>query len=75
MRRGSDVVYIKKFSANVKSKRLELGISQEALAELAECHSNYIKRVENGQIDPSLSRANRIAKALNVKLEDLLPKD
>lgn len=48
----------------LKSQRLSLGISQQDLARLAGVSQSLIAKIEAGRIDPSLSNAQRIAKAL-----------
>lgn len=60
------------FGNNVKKKRLMLGFSQEKLANLAEIDRTYLPDIEKGKRNVSLSIAERIAKALNVSLKDLL---
>lgn len=60
------------FGNNVKKKRLMLGFSQEKLANIAEIDRTYLPDIEKGKRNVSLSIAERIAKALNVSLKDLL---
>jgi len=59
---------------NVKRYRDAKKISQEQLAELADCHRNYIARVEAAQIDLSVSGLVQIAKGLKVDPSELLRK-
>ena len=60
------------FGANVKKRRLILGISQETLANRAGVDRTYIPDIEKGHRNVSLVVAERIAKALEVKLSDLI---
>ncbi len=62
----------KKFGKNVKTKRLELGLSQEALAFDANSNRTYISDVERGTRNPSIEVVERIAKALGVTMGELL---
>ena len=62
----------KKFGKNVKTKRLELGLSQEALAFDAKSNRTYISDVERGTRNPSIEVVERIAKALGVTMGELL---
>jgi transcriptional regulator with XRE-family HTH domain len=47
-------------------------LSQEKLAEKAELHPVYISAVERGAKTISMDALMRIAKALNVKVRDLV---
>lgn len=60
------------FGANVKKRRLILGISQETLANRAGIDRTYLPDIEKGQRNVSLAVAYKIAKALEVKLKDLI---
>nr|WP_317200688.1 helix-turn-helix transcriptional regulator [uncultured Psychrobacter sp.] len=62
----------KTFGKNVKSFRLELGISQEDLALRAHLHRTYIGSVERGERNISLENIICIASALQVAPSDLL---
>lgn len=55
----------------VKSKRTELKLTQEQLAELSGVKLRHIAYIEAGERNPSLSVAKKIAKALGKKVDDL----
>jgi transcriptional regulator with XRE-family HTH domain len=48
------------------------GLSQRALAERSGVNHITIARIETGQYDPQLSTLRRLAKALQVKVGDLV---
>jgi transcriptional regulator with XRE-family HTH domain len=52
--------------------RQRRGLSQRALAEIANVGHITIARLETGVYDPRLSTLRRLAKALNVRVRDLL---
>jgi transcriptional regulator with XRE-family HTH domain len=52
--------------------RTEKNLSQERLAQMVDSHRNYIGRVERGEQSPTLTFWFRIAKALNLKLSDII---
>ena len=56
----------------VRARREDQGHSQEKLAELVDCHRNYIGLVERGQQNLSVEMLSRIAKALNCKAAALM---
>lgn len=60
------------FGQAVRRHRKALGLSQEALAELAGCDRQSVNRIENAAYSPSLDRAWRLADALGVPLEYLI---
>lgn len=67
-----DVANVKKqFGSNVRTWRLRLGISQEALAERANLHRTYITDIERGARNLSLDSMERLAIALEVSLPAL----
>ncbi|MBI4852248.1 MAG: helix-turn-helix transcriptional regulator [Acidobacteria bacterium] len=61
-----------KFGRVVKSARLNIGISQEKLAELANIDRTYVSMIERGKRQLTLEVANRIATALSTKLSELI---
>jgi transcriptional regulator with XRE-family HTH domain len=50
----------------VRSRRNELGLSQEALADRAQIHWTFLGQVERGQRNLNLHNLLKIAKALDV---------
>ncbi|MEE8241808.1 MAG: helix-turn-helix transcriptional regulator [Nitrospirales bacterium] len=56
----------------LKRIRERKGLSQRALAAKAKMSVTYLCNVENGKADPSLSTLRRLAKALRVKVVNLL---
>jgi len=57
---------------NVRNERITQGLTQEALAERAGLHPNYIGMIERQQRNVSVLALEKIAKALSVPLVDLL---
>lgn len=61
-----------KFGINLRKLRLQKGLSQEKLAELADLHRNYVGGVERGERNIALLNIVAIARALRVKPARLL---
>jgi ribosome-binding protein aMBF1 (putative translation factor) len=61
----------KKFGTNVRRHRLALGLTQEALAEKARCHVNYLGGVERGERNCTIEKAAAIAHGLGSDLSEL----
>lgn len=59
-------------AANIKRLRQEQGVSQEALADLAQLHRTYIGSVERKERNVSLDNVEKIAVALGVHITVLL---
>jgi transcriptional regulator with XRE-family HTH domain len=60
------------FASNMKRIRLEKNLTQEAVAEGAGLHPNYVSSVERGQRNISIGNIERIACALGVSMPELL---
>ncbi len=56
----------------IRAYRKRAGLSQEQLAQRAELHPNYIGEVKRGKCSISLDPLVRIAKALGVRVRDLV---
>ncbi len=54
------------FGKVLRESRLKAGLSQEGLADLAECDRTFIGMLERGQRQPTLETLFRIAAALKV---------
>ncbi len=58
---------------NIKKWRLKAGLTQEGLAQSAEVKYTSLTKIESGVIkQPSVQTIVKIAKALNVTVENLL---
>jgi transcriptional regulator with XRE-family HTH domain len=55
------------FGRTVRTLRLERGLSQEKLAELADLHRNYVGGVERGERNIALLNIVALARALKVR--------
>ncbi len=67
-----------RFGHAVRKRRMELGLSQESLAERAELHRTYIADIERGVRNLSLRNIEKLAQALGMSIADLfasLPMD
>ena len=62
------------FAANVRRRRLELGLSQEELAEAAGVHRTYVGMLERCEKNVTIYNIERIAVALQVEPSTLLVK-
>lgn len=60
------------FGENVRKYRRLLNISQEELAHKADLHRTYIGMIERAEKNITLVNIEKIANALEVKIEDLL---
>ena len=56
----------------IKSKRLEKKISQEKLAHLSDLDRTYIHIIEKGERNISIVTIEKISKALNIQIHELL---
>lgn len=55
----------------IAQHRILLNLSQEELAELAHVSRNFVGYVERAERRPSIKTLLRIAKALNISMEEL----
>jgi transcriptional regulator with XRE-family HTH domain len=57
---------------SVRAKRKRAGFSQEKLAEKADLSTVFISRIERGVESPTLDNLVKIARALGVRVRDLV---
>jgi transcriptional regulator with XRE-family HTH domain len=60
------------FSQRLRQIRQNRELSQEELADLAGLHRTYVGSVERGERNISIDTMERLAKALDVDITDLL---
>ena len=60
------------FGNSVRSRRIALGLSQEELAERAGLHRTYIGMIERAEKNITLENIEKIASALDVRVDTLL---
>lgn len=60
------------FGKAVRKLRDNSGLSQEDIAQKAGIHRNYWGDVERGERNVSIANMHRIAKALGIKLSELV---
>ena len=62
-----------KIGSNIKKLRETAGISQDRLSKLADISSNTVAKLElNESPNPTIETLQKIAKALNVKVDDII---
>ena len=62
----------KQFGKKVREIRLKKGLSQGDVARRLNLHRSYISGIERGVRNPSLKVIQKVAKALDVKVGDIL---
>ncbi len=62
----------KEIGFKIKVERMRRKISQEKLAEMADCSLSYIGFVERGEMSLSLYNFYKISKALKLDLQEFL---
>lgn len=60
------------FGTVVRQRRIEKGLSQELLAEMADIHRNYVGMLERGECAATLDVADQLARALGESLAGLI---
>lgn len=60
------------FGEKVRKIRKEKGLSQEALADLADIDRSYMGHIERGNQNITITKMHQIAEALEVPVQELL---
>ncbi len=63
------------FGKQVRKLREEKGYSMRYLADLADINYTQVSKIEHGKINTTISTAFAIAKALDIKLDELFKFD
>ena len=60
-----------KFGKKIRDVRAERGLSQEALADIANVHRTYIGMVERAEKNITLLNIQKLSKALRIDIKEL----
>ncbi len=60
-----------KFGKKIRETRVERGLSQEALADIANVHRTYIGMVERAEKNITLLNIQKLSKALKIDIKEL----
>lgn len=71
MKKGTKADIRERFGFAVKTRREDLGLTQEDLADKAGIHRTYLSDVERGSRNLSLLNIERMAAALDLSLSEL----
>jgi len=64
-------LFIRDFGMNLKALREERNLSQTKLEAIAGLSKNQVWRIENGEVNTTISNLKLLAKALNVEVTQL----
>jgi transcriptional regulator with XRE-family HTH domain len=65
---------IRQFGLEVKRRRIALGLTQEAFADVSDLHRTYVSSIERGGRNPTLDIVFQIARALKCQPASLIPR-
>lgn len=65
-------VHLRQLGETIRRRRQSMDLSQERLAELVDCHRNYVGNVERGEQNITVDMLVRFARALKVRTAILL---
>lgn len=60
-----------KFGKKIREARVKRGLSQEALADIANVHRTYIGMVERAEKNITLLNIQKLSKALKIDIKEL----
>lgn len=67
--------FISEFAANLRAERARRKYTQEFLAEKADITTEYLAKIESEKYNPSIYVVAKIAIALGVTIDKLVPLD
>ena len=56
----------------IRQRREDIGLSQEKLGEMVDCHRNYVGLIERGQQNVTIDMLGRFAVALECSITDIV---
>ena len=65
-------IHRRKLGEAIRNRRRKLSLSQEELAEKANCHRNFIGYLERSEKSMTIDTLVRLARALNCRVADLV---
>ena len=66
-----DKEFLLKFGANIRKLRLQKGLSQYELSDMANVNRSQIIKIESGTINTTLSTIKSISEALELDIKEL----
>lgn len=57
---------------NIKIARIQKGLSQDKLAEIADISTKHVTKIENAKVTTNIYFVNKIAQALDVTIDELV---
>ncbi|WP_317165230.1 helix-turn-helix domain-containing protein [Flavobacterium difficile] len=71
MNENEEIQFLKSLGDKIRTRRIEMNLSQELLSFDANIPRNQIGRIERGEISTSITTLQKICKALNIEIKDL----
>lgn len=68
---NDEIELVKSVGDRIRTRRLEINLSQEILSYDANIPRNQIGRIERGEISTSITTLHKICKALKIEIRDL----
>lgn len=62
------------FRELLRSRRLDMGMTQSQLAIKIAAHQSYVAALESGERSPTLATLAKLSEALDISPQELLPK-
>lgn len=62
----------KELGLKLKQARIKAKLTQAQVAKAAEVNTNYYACIERGEVNPSLEKLIGVAKALNIKVSEVV---
>ena len=75
MKGAQEEAYLKQLAARVRERRKAKGLSRRGLAEAVGVSDRYVTQLESGRGNVSILLLRKLARALDVPVEDLVPDD